>query len=392
MDMKGAEPTDTILTLEEALRQFARKRNQAGVQLVDETQTGSNVQFVRLAPIKQADAEVAVSDSKSTEVAAALQPAETNAASPAGEDLVTMVEGVPRTLQELDLIAAADKAYREDFPEDVPELENDEIDDGSEFDDADAVAFATHDTRRHDYAFTAMGTALMALVVVLMTRVPIVDNHRPNFPNLVAQIFPKAGTKALATPEKNADDVITTMVIIPDADVQMAAAKPVEVKSDQLEAQIKDTLKSRAFPDIGVSVSKKGEAFLAGEVYSLDEVNKIAQIVHKVNGVHHVHFLHPDIRLAQGPAFFGATTAWSPDVWGARVRAVSIGSPADKAGLQKGDVISEFDGKTIPDAKSFHDLMAQYSPGQRVQLRVWHKGQPEYLVARLGDQPMVASR
>ncbi len=389
MGMKGAEPTDTILTLEEALRQFARKRNQAGVQLVDDAQAGSNLQFVRLAPIKQAEAEVAASDPKASEVAAAVQPAETKVSTP-GEPLVPILDGLPRTFEEIELIAAADKAYREDFPEDL--RGSDGFEDDSEFDDADAIAFATHDARRHDYAFTAMGTALMALVVVLMTRVPIVDNHRPNFPNLVAQIFPKAGVKALPTPEKNADDVITTMVIIPDADVKTASAKPSEVKSDQLEAQIKDTLKSRAFPDIGVSVSKKGEAFLAGEVYSLEEVNKIAQIVHTVNGVRHVHFLHPDIRLAEGPAFFGATTAWSPDVWGARVRAVSIGSPADKAGLQKGDVISEFDGKTIPDAKSFHDLLAQYSPGQRVQLRVWHNGQPEYLVARLGDQTMVASR
>jgi hypothetical protein len=392
MDMKGAEPTDTILTLEDALRQFARKRSQAGIKMVDEAQVGPNLQFVHLAPVKQAGEETPAGDPKPADESApvAIAAAEVAAASPAGEDLVAMVDGLPRNLDELEGIAAAEKAYREDFPDGL--LANAEYSEAEEFDDVEplALAFATQDTRRHDYAFTAMGTALMALVVVLMTRVPIVDNHRPNFPNLVAQIFPKPALNA-PTPQKSADDVVTTMVIIPDADVQIASAKPAP-KSDQLEAQIKDTLKSRAWPDIGVSVSKKGEAFLAGEVYSLDEANKIAEIVHKVNGVHHVHFLHPDVRLAQGPAFFGATTAWAPDVWGARVRAVSIGSPADKAGLQKGDVISEFDGKTIPDAKSFHDLMAQYSPGQRVQLRVWHNGQPEYLVARLGDQQTVASR
>jgi len=74
------------------------------------------------------------------------------------------------------------------------------------------------------------------------------------------------------------------------------------------------------------------------------------------------------------------------------VRSVSIGSPADKAGIKAGDVISEFDGKTIPDAKTLNDIVAQYTPGQRVQFRVWHKGQPEYLVARLGESTTMASR
>ncbi len=68
-----------------------------------------------------------------------------------------------------------------------------------------------------------------------------------------------------------------------------------------------------------------------------------------------------------------------------------IGSPADKAGIKAGDVISEFDGKTIPDGKVFNDLLAQYAPGQRVQFRVWHDGQPEYLVARLGETTTMAS-
>ena len=89
-------------------------------------------------------------------------------------------------------------------------------------------------------------------------------------------------------------------------------------------------------------------------------------------------------------AYFGVTTAWAPDVWGAKVQAVFIGSPADKAGIQPGDVISEFDGKTVPDAKAFDDLIVQYSPGQRVEFRLWHNGQPEYLVARLTDMTTMA--
>jgi len=224
------------------------------------------------------------------------------------------------------------------------------------------------------------------LVAFMMTRVPIVTG-RSNL--MMAQSIATPALKA-STP-MSTDDLITTLVIIPDGDAQVASAAP-RLESDVLEARIKDTLKLRAFTDIGVSVSKKGDAYLAGEVYSLDEAHRIARIVHRVNGVSRVHFLHPDVHTAQGPAYFGVTTAWAPDVWGAKVRAVFIGSPADKAGIQPGDVISEFDGKTIPDAKTFNDLIAQYSPGQRVEFRVWHDGQPEYLVARMGEMTTVASR
>ncbi len=74
------------------------------------------------------------------------------------------------------------------------------------------------------------------------------------------------------------------------------------------------------------------------------------------------------------------------------MQAVFIGSPADKAGIKPGDAISEFDGKTIPDAKTFNGLLAQYSPGQRVQFRLWHGGQPEYLLTRLGEATTMVSR
>jgi hypothetical protein len=247
----------------------------------------------------------------------------------------------------------------------------------------EVAALANRHTLIRDYAFTAMGTAMMVLVAFLITRVPIVKGR----PNLVAQSIATPALKA--SPLMNVGELIASWVTVPDTDEQLAAGPKVE--ADELEARIKDTLKLRAFTDIGVSVSSMGDAYLAGEVYSLDEAHRIKQIVHRVNGVSGVHFMHPDVLPADGPAYFGVTTSFAPEVWGAKVRAVFIGSPADKAGVQPGDVISEFDGKTIPDAKTFNDVIAQYSPGQRVQFRVWHDGQPEYLLARLGEMTPVAS-
>jgi hypothetical protein len=396
----GGKATDSILTLEEALMRFKRKRDEAGAQAWGETGTESSVHHAggsvtierergedtAAGDLKQADDSASVSDERDDSNA--------NAEMSASGDLVAVIEGIPRTFEEIERLAAAEKAYDLDFPESTLETavaeEEDEDADGV---DVGIVALAAN---RHalvrDYAFTAMGTGLMVLVAVLVMRTPIVSNHGQ--PTLMAQSIATPALKA-STPMSQ-DDAITTLVVMPDATDQTASADQTSsarpaLKSSVLEAQIKDTLKVRAFTDIGVSVSKKGDAYLAGEVYSLNEARKIAHIVHNVNGVNRVHFLHPDVQPASGPAFFGVTTTTAPSVWGAKVQAVLIGSPADKAGIKPGDVISEFDGNTVPDAKYLDLLVAHYSPGQRVEFRVWRDGQPEYLVARLGETTTMAS-
>jgi hypothetical protein len=390
MGKNGGEPTDAILTLEEALKQFKRKITEVGVERQDEIETGASVHEADSPAIKSAGEESAASGLESAEqgVSASDQRDDAGAEILASNDIVAVIDGIPRTMEQLEQLAAADKAYAEDFPETAAEDASLDDDDDSAPVEMDIGVIASRHSLVRDYAFTAMGTALMVLVAVLATRVPIMNNENIE-PNLVAQSIPTPALKSPSSLMNVADDLISTLVIVSDTDAQTAAHN---VKPAQLEARIKDTLKLRAFPDIGVSVSKQGDAYLAGEVYSLNEARRITQIVHRVNGVNGVHFLHPDVRPAQGPAFFGVTTASAPSVWGAKVKAVLIGSPADKAGLKPGDVISEFDGNTIPDGKALDDLVAQYSPGERVQFRVWHDGRPEYLLARLGDVQTVASR
>jgi len=392
----GGQPTDTILTLEEALMRFKHERSDAGGQTIGEGVSDSNLQEVHSSGTVEQETEP-----RATKATSYLDPAdysasvsdqhdEANAEMSADDDIVAVIDGIPRTLAELERLAAAENAYQQDFPETTlqsAEVEEDEAEPA----EMDEVAFmANRHSLIRDYAFTAMGTALMVLVAVLVMHVPIVNEHPSQ---MMAQSIATPALKASSSTNASdlINDAISTLVIVPDADTQQAMAQR-PVKSDQLEARIRDTLKVRAFPDIGVSVSTKGDAYLAGEVYSLNEARKISNIVHSVNGVNRVHFLHPDVKPAGGPAFFGVATASAPSVWGAKVKSVIIGSPADKAGIKAGDVISEFDGNTVPDAKYLDLLVTHYSPGQRVQFRVWHDGQPEYLVARLGEVTTVASR
>ncbi len=59
---------------------------------------------------------------------------------------------------------------------------------------------------------------------------------------------------------------------------------------------------------------------------------------------------------------------------GALVRSVESGSPADKAGLEAGDIITKFDGKVIDRATDLPRLVGNTKPGTRTSLTVFRRG------------------
>lgn len=70
---------------------------------------------------------------------------------------------------------------------------------------------------------------------------------------------------------------------------------------------------------------------------------------------------------------------------GALVASVSKGSPAEKAGLQAGDVIRQVDGQPIVASGDLPAWVGQAQPGQQAKLSVWRQGKPLELTATLGD-------
>lgn len=395
MSKNGGEAKEPLVTLEEAIGRFARKRaaleEKRKRARLEENQNDASRTKIHYADFSQAtrrdEQRFTRSDTRPLSQEKPTGPLVHDAAGaePDATDILAVIGGVPKSFLDLQRLEAAEEAYDRDFPN-SPD---------SDLEDPLAEIAEPSMSRRAWFTETAMlvmGASLAVLVAFAVWQVPIVKQRS----EMIARTAPTPALKASAAP--GTGDLITTLVVISDSD----AGRPTSSSSSltlkrairpvELEGKIKSTLKTRAFPDIGVSVSKKGDAFLAGEVYSLEEARRITQIVQRVSGVRRAHFIHPDVREAGGVAYFGVTTAWAPEVWGAKVQAVFIGSPAYKAGLQPGDVISEFDGNTVPDGARFDDLVAKYSPGRRVQFRVWHDGQPQYLVARLSDLTTVAAR
>lgn len=56
---------------------------------------------------------------------------------------------------------------------------------------------------------------------------------------------------------------------------------------------------------------------------------------------------------------------------GAYIQEVESGSPADKAGIQAGDIIVKFDGQSVNDTNALADLIAKKKVGDTVTISVW---------------------
>ncbi|SFM10194.1 DegQ family serine endoprotease [Variovorax sp. OV329] len=70
---------------------------------------------------------------------------------------------------------------------------------------------------------------------------------------------------------------------------------------------------------------------------------------------------------------------------GALVANVEKGGPADKAGLQTGDVIRKVDGKPVVSSGDLPAAISLSSPGDKVQLEIWRNGGIKEISAQLGN-------
>ena len=66
---------------------------------------------------------------------------------------------------------------------------------------------------------------------------------------------------------------------------------------------------------------------------------------------------------------------------GALVAQVTPGSPADKAGVKAGDIISKFNGNTVTNSEALPPLVASTTVGEKVDINVFRNGETKTLTA-----------
>lgn len=70
---------------------------------------------------------------------------------------------------------------------------------------------------------------------------------------------------------------------------------------------------------------------------------------------------------------------------GAYVVSVVSGSPAEKAGIQVGDIITKFDGQDVNSNNSLADLISKKKSGDRVNLEVYRNSNTQTVTVTLGE-------
>jgi putative serine protease PepD len=72
---------------------------------------------------------------------------------------------------------------------------------------------------------------------------------------------------------------------------------------------------------------------------------------------------------------------------GAEVGSITTGGPADDAGLQSGDIVTDIDGRPINDATDLSTYVNTKAPGDKITMTVQRNGQTEKIDVLLGNQP-----
>lgn len=93
-----------------------------------------------------------------------------------------------------------------------------------------------------------------------------------------------------------------------------------------------------------------------------------------------------------GVAFLGVATRDATDPRGARVVQVASGSPADRAGLRAGDVITKVDDATVDSAGQLTERVRVHRRGDRVAITYTRDGRSATATVQLVSRTVVTPR
>jgi putative serine protease PepD len=86
-------------------------------------------------------------------------------------------------------------------------------------------------------------------------------------------------------------------------------------------------------------------------------------------------------------AYLGVTVGDASSGQGAELGSIKDGTPAAKAGLQAGDVVTAIDGQTVENADDLTAKISAHHPGDKVTLTVTRNGATKTISVTLGTRP-----
>src|SRR5260370_31816109 len=72
---------------------------------------------------------------------------------------------------------------------------------------------------------------------------------------------------------------------------------------------------------------------------------------------------------------------------GALVNALEKGGPAEKGGVETGEIILKFDGKPVSTSSELPRIVGNTKPGSKASIEVWRKGGTREIPVTARDPP-----
>jgi S1-C subfamily serine protease len=116
---------------------------------------------------------------------------------------------------------------------------------------------------------------------------------------------------------------------------------------------------------VGINTAVAGDAQNIGFALAIDRVKPVVERIR----ANPSGSSGSSGRTTGAGAFLGVSTSPTPAGQGVVVEEVVEGSPADRAGLEAGDVILSVGGTAVDDPQELRAAIAGHEPGDRVQLR-----------------------
>ena len=100
------------------------------------------------------------------------------------------------------------------------------------------------------------------------------------------------------------------------------------------------------------------------------------------------YFSHPYLGTGYQPITPDIAAAYNlPVQWGAYVTRVAAGSPASKAGLQQGDIITKIDNVSLDATHSYLNTLFTYKAGDQITIGISRNGKDMQVQVTLGEAP-----
>lgn len=230
------------------------------------------------------------------------------------------------------------------------------------------------DRRFIAFMFLAFGILLANATLVAWLDPPQPAEEQVAEEGAADQADPAAGEEPDATPEEPKDEAPSTTE---------TAESPAEGDEAE-EPEPQDDVAEEAEKEFGPQWAT------LGSVDPTDNFKMLVTLTSRGAAVERVELSEDSYRdLDDRSGYLGHLELGIPEQGsGAVVRVVGRGTPAAKAGLKVGDVITHIDGQTVAGPAGFLDALKATKPGQEVTLRVLHGDDPSELTATLIRKPL----